>query len=94
MSGNVRNRLRLLAVDMDGTVLMPDSTVSAVTLTALRRVIDEGLLMVPASGRSFRGIPKEILDLGVLYVITANGTSFLSDDGEWTDLFSVQGRIL
>lgn len=68
-------KLRLLAVDMDGTALLPDARVTPSTLEALRRVMDEGALVIPASGRVFGGIPQEILGLGVPYAITANGAS-------------------
>lgn len=74
MSGNLET-LRLLAVDMDGTALRPDARVSPATLAALRRAADGGLLVIPASGRVFGGIPREILSLGVPYAITANGAS-------------------
>ena len=70
-------KLRLLAVDMDGTALLPDARVTPSTLAALRRVMDEGALVIPASGRVFGGIPQEILGLGVPYAITANGASVM-----------------
>ena len=65
-------KLRLLAVDMDGTALLPDARVTPSTLAALKRVMEEGALVIPASGRVFGGIPEEILGLGVPYAITAN----------------------
>ena len=54
-------KLRLLAVDMDGTALLPDARVTPSTLAALKRVMEEGALVIPASGRVFGGIPEEIL---------------------------------
>lgn len=65
--------VKLVAVDMDGTALQPDKTLSPVTIDAIKHVVDQGILVVPASGRTYAGIPEELLSLGLPYVISANG---------------------
>ncbi len=68
-------KLRLLAVDMDGTGAAAGRPGNAVHPGGAEAGDDEGALVIPASGRVFGGIPQEILGLGVPYAITANGAS-------------------
>ncbi|WP_333649553.1 Cof-type HAD-IIB family hydrolase [Lacrimispora sp.] len=70
-------KIRLVAVDMDGTALKSDGQVSPGTIEALNEWIKEGVVVVPASGRTYSWIPEEILGLGVPYVISGNGASVI-----------------
>lgn len=49
---------RLMAVDLDGTLLTDDKTISGGTLKAVRRAIDAGLTFVVATGRAWPGVKK------------------------------------
>ena len=66
-------KAKLVALDMDGTTLEPDKTLSPVTLAAVKKAVEQGVLVVPASGRTCGGIPQKLLELGLPYVISANG---------------------
>ncbi len=45
-------RIRLAALDLDGTLLHGDKTISDHTLSVLRRLMAEGVLVVPTTGRN------------------------------------------
>lgn len=67
--------IRLIALDMDGTTLRNDHfTVSRRNRRAIRDALRAGVLVVPATGRYFRGIPSSVLGIpGIRYAISSNG---------------------
>ena len=68
--------IRLIALDMDGTVLRTDKTVSERTLQALRGAVAKGIAVVPATGRIAKMVPKPVASVpGVRYAITSNGAA-------------------
>ena len=56
--------IRLIAVDLDGTVLDDRKQLTPRTLEALRAAGRQGVLIVPATGRTHAGLPPELLALG------------------------------
>ncbi len=70
--------IRLIALDLDGTVLNDQKELTPRTAAALTAAARRGVLIVPATGRTATGIPAELLALpGVRYAITANGARVL-----------------
>jgi len=67
-------KIKLLALDMDGTTLQDDETISKIDLDAIKKANAQGILIVPSSGRSIDNIPMEIINLPVKYAITKNGS--------------------
>jgi len=68
--------IRLIALDLDGTTLQSDSTLSANTKQVLEEAISRGVHVVAASGRSFHSLPKFLPEIrGVEYAISSNGAS-------------------
>ncbi len=66
--------IRLIATDLDGTLVPQDRPVPEPVLAALQEALDQHVLVVPASGRSLAAFPEEILGLsGLRYVISSNG---------------------
>ena len=66
----------LIALDLDGTLLNNKKQITPVTLKALASCAEQGIQIVPATGRPACGIPKELLELPqVNYAITTNGAS-------------------
>ena len=55
-----KTTIRLVAVDMDGTLLHDDKSISDYTLDVLRRIVKKGVILVPASGRPIGGIKEEV----------------------------------
>lgn len=53
--------VRLVFVDMDDTFVSPDKTISPDNLRALDRAHERGVEVVPCTGRSRRGLPRELV---------------------------------
>ncbi len=71
--------IRLIALDMDGTCLSTGKEFTPRTRRAVQTLIDRGYMVVPSTGRSFRGLVDKVLGLqGVKYVISADG-AFVTD---------------
>lgn len=71
-----RMKIELIAVDLDGTVLKTDKTVSRRTLKALQTAAERGVRIVPATGRVAKMVPRALLELpGVRYLLTSNGAA-------------------
>lgn len=69
---------RLVAFDLDHTVLKNDGTLSSVTLSALKMLNEKQIHIVIASGRPYSSLPKELLDFpGIDYAITSNGAALI-----------------
>ena len=67
-------RIQLAAADLDGTLLREDKTPSPFTLQTIERVLDSGVEVVLASGRSRGIIPRSLLDNPrIRYLISCNG---------------------
>ena len=68
--------IRLIALDLDGTLFNPDSRISQRNLAEIKRMKERGVHVVIASGRPFAGLPFEQLQgTGIEYAITTNGSS-------------------
>lgn len=66
--------IRVIALDLDGTLLNSSKELSSVNLAALERAAQAGIEIVPTTGRFYGGMPQVIRDLPfVRYVITING---------------------
>ena len=65
-----------IALDLDGTTLQTDGTLSLYTKNILDTLGDRGVHIVVASGRSFTSLPQEVLSLrSVEYAVCSNGAS-------------------
>ena len=68
--------IKLLALDLDGTLLNGEKQISPRTRAALDRVRQQGVLVVPVTGRPSQGIPQAVLDLpGLRYAVSSNGAT-------------------
>ena len=67
--------IRLLALDMDGTCLNERGRMTEGTIRTLRRAADQGILIVPTTGRPLTCLPYRLTQEKDLYryVITSNG---------------------
>lgn len=67
--------IKLVALDLDGTLFDNNSRISKRNLTAIRSITDKGIHVVISTGRPFEGIPfDQIKGTGINYAITANGS--------------------
>ncbi|MBO5556477.1 MAG: HAD family phosphatase [Oscillospiraceae bacterium] len=74
---------RLIAFDLDGTFLDDEKHIPPENLEALWEAHRRGLLLVPATGRTWQGIPEEIRALPFIrYAVVVNGASVLDRERE------------
>ena len=80
--------MKIIALDLDGTLLTHDKKLTDRTRRALTAASKQGNWIVPATGRALKAIPEEILSLPFLrYVISINGAS-VSDEQTRERLYS------
>ncbi|WMJ80579.1 sugar-phosphatase [Clostridium sp. MB40-C1] len=69
---------KLIALDMDGTLLKNDKTISEENLKAIKKAKEKGVKVVLSTGRPKKGIEKYLKELDLLsnedYCITYNGS--------------------
>lgn len=71
--------IKLIATDLDGTLLTNKKELSPETCRALNASMEKGIQIVPATGRSYQAVPEIIKKYpGVEYIITANGGAVYS----------------
>lgn len=74
MTDRVRpSRPRMIATDLDGTLLRPDATLSGRTAAALARAVAAGIAVVPVTARPLRWLREYDFLARAPYVIFANG---------------------
>ena len=71
------SRIKLVAFDLDNTLLDKDKKISSENLEALKYAKSKGIYIVPTTGRLFDNIPQELKDL-CRYFILVNG-AFIYD---------------
>jgi Cof subfamily protein (haloacid dehalogenase superfamily) len=65
---------RILACDLDGTLLRDDKTVSDETVSQLKRIDQKGVIFLPSTGRTHRELPVLLKELPfVRYALCCNG---------------------
>lgn len=68
--------IRLVGLDLDGTLLTNEKKISAKTMEVLEKAAALGVEFVPVTGRPFGGIPKIVKKLPfVHYIIACNGAT-------------------
>ena len=68
------NDIKLLALDLDGTALKSNNSLSTVVKKAIKRASENGITVVAASGRPYGSMPDYILNMNAFkYFITSNG---------------------
>ena len=71
-----QQKIRLLALDIDGTLFNTDGTITPASIAAIRRAQQKGVIVVLASGRDYDGIPwNQLSGIDLQYVITTNGSA-------------------
>ena len=85
------NGIRIVALDLDGTLLNSQKRLSERNRAALARAAEQGILIVPTTGRFFGMMPPSIRDLPfVRYAITINGAQLYDRE---TDTALVRDEI-
>lgn len=67
---------RVVATDLDGTLLRTDKTISEETIAEFARISGKGVFFIPSTGRTHRELPAAIRDLPFLhYALCCNGAA-------------------
>ena len=68
--------IRIAALDLDGTLLSRENTVTPATRQAIADAVARGVVVLPATGRALANLPPLVAQLpGVRYAITSNGAA-------------------
>ena len=59
----MKYKVRMIAFDLDGTLLTTDKRLTDETRRTLEQAAKRGILLVPATGRPLTGMPAEVLGL-------------------------------
>lgn len=70
----MKKNIKLIAFDLDGTLLDSQKRLSPRNESALQECVRRGIYLVPCTGRIWAGVPDFIREMpGVRYAITGNG---------------------
>lgn len=70
------NNIKLIATDLDGTLLDRNMALSERNRIAFENAAAKGIILVVATGRSFRSVPDYVKNItGIKYAVTANGAN-------------------
>lgn len=73
---NNMSKIKLVAMDLDNTLLDSEKQISKHTEEVLKEAIRRGVYIVPATGRIFKAIPEFLRDIpGVRYAVCCNGAT-------------------
>lgn len=88
--------IKCVALDMDRTTLNRQGKLSEVNRKALEQLIAAGIHVIIASGRSFRSLPKDILEIpGIAYAVTGNGAAMYHvPDGKCLKKYQLSGQAI
>ena len=56
----MNKKIKMIGLDLDGTLLREDKTLSPYTKSILEKAIEKGIVVLAATGRPLGGIPKEL----------------------------------
>lgn len=67
-------KIKIVALDLDGTALNNDGKFSKRTISAFKNAMEQGIYVVISTGRSWGALPRCLFDVeGLEFVITSNG---------------------
>ena len=89
------NRIKLVAADMDGTLLNRERKITKYTQNVIKKAMAQGVYFVPATGRAVNALPPELKEMeGIRYGIFSNGATIydLKEEKYFPFLFSLNGQ--
>jgi len=69
----------MIAFDMDGTVLYNGTEISERLQHILKKALEQGVYVVPCTGRGRCEMPRTLTELGLTHTVTANGALILDE---------------
>ena len=73
MSKINRNPIRLIASDLDRTLLSDEGEIKEYTQAVIARLLQEGVLIVPGTSRAYGDLPGSLLETAIRYYVCSNG---------------------
>lgn len=74
----MKKNIKIIGLDLDGTTFNNEKKITDHTKQVIEQAIDEGIIVLPCTGRQYSGLPEEFLKLkGVKYAITSNGAAIV-----------------
>ena len=72
----INQDIRVVGLDLDGTLLRDDKTISEYTRTILSAAIERGIYILPATGRTRTAVPECVRSIeGIQYGVCSNGAA-------------------
>lgn len=70
----MRHKIKMIGLDLDGTLFNDKKEILPYTRDILQKAIDQGVVVLIATGRPWIGVPEELKNLsGMSYALTSNG---------------------
>lgn len=80
---DTKGKFQLVALDLDGTLLSTDGTISKENKSAIQKATGKGVTFVISTGRPYCGLPLGMMEeSGIQYAITANGACIYKTPGK------------
>lgn len=74
------SNIKLVGLDLDGTLLNDDKALTARTKNAIKRLHKKGIEIVPITGRPYAGVPELLKNMDeVDYIISNNGSYIMKN---------------
>lgn len=70
----MKSKIKMIALDMDGTVLNDEKEVTQYTKNVIEKAARRGVIVIACTGRPLNAVPNSFTSLeGIKYVISSNG---------------------
>ena len=93
----MKKKIRMVGLDLDGTLLNSQKEISAYTKEVIRRANEQGCIVLVSTGRPLTAVPQYILDVvGTKYALTTNGAvihDMENDKVIWDNLLPVEQAV-
>ena len=77
----MNRKIRMVGLDLDGTLLTDKKELLPYTKDVLRRAVEQGIVVLVATGRPWLGVPEELRNFpGMRYALTSNGARIIDRD--------------
>lgn len=74
----MKKKIKLIAFDLDGSLLDDRGEISDYTINVLKKVVDNGIKIVPISGRPMQSILPVVSKVkGIEYIVSSNGATII-----------------
>lgn len=79
----VNKHIKMVGLDMDGTLLTSQKTITDYTRDVITKAIEQGCVVLLATGRPVSAIPEHLLHFpGMKYAVTSNGARIFNVETE------------